>query len=79
MVALRILTAILLLSACATAPVRKQPAAVQSAPSDAFAMRKPEHISSSNDAKLGELRAVPAAKTTSEPVPRAGRPDPIER
>ena len=79
MVALRILTAILLLSACATTPARKQPAAVQSIPTDAFAMRQPEQISRANDAKLGELRAVPAAKAASEPGPRAGRPDPIER
>jgi hypothetical protein len=79
MVVLRILTAMLLLSACATAPAHKQPAAVRPTPSDAFAMRKPEQISRANDAKLGELRAVPAAKTSSEAGPRAGRPDPIER
>lgn len=71
------LIAALLLSACATAPAPK-PAAPQHAPSDAFAMRKPDHIARSNE-KLGELRAVPAAKAPSEPDPQPGSPDPVER
>jgi len=72
------LMAALALTACATAPAPKQPA-VRHAPSDAFPMRKPDQISSSDDAKLGELRSVPAAKTSSEPDPQPGTPDPIER
>jgi hypothetical protein len=65
------------LTACASTPARKQPAAVQQAPSDAFAMRKPDHISSANDPKLGELRSVPAAKSAREPGTQASPPDPL--
>lgn len=72
------LVAALALTACATAPAQKQ-APVQHAPADAFAMRKPDQISSSSDNKLGELRSVPAAKASSEPDPQPGTPDPIER
>ena len=72
------LIAALLMSACATAPASK-PAAPQHAPADAFAMRKPDHVARSSDTKLGELRAVPAAKAASEPDPQPGPPDPVER
>lgn len=71
------LVAALALTACASAPAQKQPP-VQHAPVDAFAMRKPDQISGSSD-KLGELRSVPAAKSSSEPDPQPGTPDPIER
>jgi hypothetical protein len=71
--------AVLLLAACASAPPPRKSAVVQPAPADAFAMRKPEHISQSNDGKLGELRSVPAAKAARESSPSAQPPDPVER